>query len=55
MLTFGDNMHVTPQGVYPEVAPYCILTDAVSKSFAGTGYGSVGRLPHHFWPTRLSR
>ena len=37
MLTFGDNMHVTPQGVYPEVAPYCILTDAVSKSFAGTG------------------
>ena len=37
MLAFGDNRHVTPQGVCPEIAPYCILTDAVSKSFAGTG------------------
>jgi aspartate aminotransferase len=37
MLAFGDNRHLTPQGVCPEIAPYCILTDAVSKSFAGTG------------------
>lgn len=37
MLSFGSNRHVTPHEVYPEVAPYCIFTDAVSKSFAGTG------------------
>ncbi len=37
MLAFGDNRHLTPQGVCPEITPYCILTDAVSKSFAGTG------------------
>lgn len=37
MLTFGENRHLTPQGVCPEISPYCILTDAVSKSFAGTG------------------
>ena len=37
MLTFGENGHLTPHAVCPEIAPYCILTDAVSKSFAGTG------------------
>lgn len=37
MLTFDGREHVTPQGVCPEVAPFTILTDAVSKSFAGTG------------------
>ena len=37
MLTFDGRAHVMPQTVCPDVAPYCILTDAVSKSFAGTG------------------
>ena len=37
MLTLGQRTHVTPQKVCPEIAPFCILTDAVSKSFAGTG------------------
>ena len=37
LLDVWRHMHVTPQGVHPEIAPYCILTDAVSKSFAGTG------------------
>ena len=37
MLTFDGRKHLTPQEVCPDVAPYCILTDAVSKSFAGTG------------------
>ena len=37
MLTFGDNRHVTPVGVAPEMACYTLFTDAVSKGFAGTG------------------
>ncbi|MEE2756475.1 MAG: pyridoxal phosphate-dependent aminotransferase [Myxococcota bacterium] len=37
MLTFGDNQHVTPVQVAPEMARYTLFTDAVSKGFAGTG------------------
>jgi aspartate aminotransferase len=37
MLTFGDTRHVHPVGVVPEVAPYVVLIDAISKSFAATG------------------
>jgi aspartate aminotransferase len=36
-LTFGDARHVTPPGLVPAVAPYTILLDAASKSFAATG------------------
>jgi aspartate aminotransferase len=36
-LTFGDAKHYTPVELVPEVAPYTILLDAVSKSFCGTG------------------
>jgi aspartate aminotransferase len=33
----GGGQHVTPPGVVPEVAPYTILLDAASKTFAATG------------------
>jgi aspartate aminotransferase len=36
-LTFGDAVHVTPVQLVPEVAPYTILLDALSKSFCATG------------------
>ena len=37
MLAFGARPHVTPPSIRPEMAAYTIMTDAVSKSFAGTG------------------
>lgn len=37
MLTFGDTEHVHPHGLFPEMKPYTIYIDAISKSFAGTG------------------
>ncbi len=36
-LTFGDTKHVHPIGVCPEVAPYAIYIDGISKAFAATG------------------
>jgi aspartate aminotransferase len=36
-LTFGSARHATPPEVCAEVAPYTILLDAASKSFAATG------------------
>ena len=36
-LTFGDAVHVTPIALVPEIAPYTILIDAISKSFCATG------------------
>jgi aspartate aminotransferase len=36
-LTFGDVEHFTPVGLVPEVAPYTLLLDAVSKGLCGTG------------------
>src|SRR3954469_19945104 len=33
----GDVRHVTPPGLVPEIAPYTIILDAASKSFAATG------------------
>lgn len=36
-LTFGAARHATPVGLVPEVAPYTVLIDAASKSFAATG------------------
>lgn len=37
MLTFGDTRHVHPVGLRPDMAPYTIHVDAISKSFAATG------------------
>jgi aspartate aminotransferase len=36
-LTFGENRHATPVALVPEVAPYTVLLDAASKSYAATG------------------
>jgi aspartate aminotransferase len=37
MLTFGGTRHVDPVTLRPEVAPYTVYIDGVSKSFAATG------------------
>jgi aspartate aminotransferase len=37
MLTLGDTRHVHPCIVCPEVEPYVITIDAISKAFAATG------------------
>jgi aspartate aminotransferase len=36
-LTFGATEHVHPIGVCPEVAPYTVYVDGISKAFAATG------------------
>ena len=36
-LTFGKAHHVTPVGLVPELAPYTIFVDGISKAFAATG------------------
>ena len=36
-LTFGHARHATPVGLLPDLAPYTILLDAISKSFCATG------------------
>ena len=37
MLCYGVTRHHTPVSVRPEMAPYTIFVDAISKSFAATG------------------
>ena len=37
MLTFGDTRHVNPISLRPEMAPYTIFVDGISKAFAATG------------------
>jgi aspartate aminotransferase len=37
MLTFGDVHHYAPPQVVPEVAPYTIFVDGISKALAATG------------------
>jgi aspartate aminotransferase len=37
MLTFGDTRHVEPVSLRPEMAPYTIFVDGISKAFAATG------------------
>lgn len=37
LLTFGDTEHVDPVSLRPDVAPYTLLIDAISKPFAATG------------------
>jgi aspartate aminotransferase len=36
-LTFGDVEHVNPVSLRPEMAPYTVLIDGISKAFAATG------------------
>jgi aspartate aminotransferase len=49
-LTFGDVVHMTPVQLVPEVAPYTILLDALSKSFCATGL----RVGWGFMPPRCA-
>jgi aspartate aminotransferase len=37
MLTFGTTKHVNPLSLSPELAPYTIFVDGISKPFAATG------------------
>jgi aspartate aminotransferase len=37
MLTFGQAYHETPVRLVPEVAPYTVFVDGISKAFAATG------------------
>jgi len=37
VLAFGNAAHVTPIELVPEIAPYCVFVDGVSKAFAATG------------------
>ena len=37
VLTFGDAKHVTPVALVPEMAPYTVFVDGISKAFAATG------------------
>ncbi len=36
-LTYGGVKHVTPVGLVPEMAPYTVFVDGISKAFAATG------------------
>jgi aspartate aminotransferase len=36
-LTYGSIRHVTPLELVPEIAPYTLLLDAISKAFCATG------------------
>jgi aspartate aminotransferase len=36
-LTFGQTRHVTPVELVPELAPYTVFVDGISKAFAATG------------------
>ena len=37
MLTFGDVKHVTPIALRPEMRPYTVFVDGISKAFCSTG------------------
>ncbi len=37
MLTYRSANHVTPVGLVPEMAPYTVFVDGISKAFAATG------------------
>jgi aspartate aminotransferase len=37
MLTFGNTTHVDPVSLRPEMEPYTVIIDGVSKAFAATG------------------
>src|SRR5439155_3187149 len=37
MLTVGDAAHVDPVALRPELEPYVVFVDGISKAFAATG------------------
>ncbi|HEX3127689.1 MAG TPA: aminotransferase class I/II-fold pyridoxal phosphate-dependent enzyme [Thermoanaerobaculia bacterium] len=37
MLRFGDTEHFTPPELIPEITPYTLFVDGISKAFAATG------------------
>lgn len=37
MMTYGETKHVDPVSLFPELKPYTIYIDGVSKAFAATG------------------
>ncbi|RKH52957.1 pyridoxal phosphate-dependent aminotransferase [Corallococcus aberystwythensis] len=37
VLSFGGTKHVTPVALVPEMAPYTVFVDGISKAFAATG------------------
>jgi aspartate aminotransferase len=37
VLTYGEAKHVTPVSLVPEMAPYTVFVDGISKAFAATG------------------
>ena len=37
VLTYGAAKHVTPVSLVPEMAPYTVFVDGISKAFAATG------------------
>lgn len=43
---FDTGLPVTPPSLVPEVAPYCVLIDAISKSLAATGLRVGWSLAH---------
>lgn len=36
-LTFGSNEHINPVSLYPQLKPYTVFIDGISKVFAATG------------------
>ncbi|MFK7926218.1 MAG: pyridoxal phosphate-dependent aminotransferase [Bacteroidia bacterium] len=48
-LTYGDNAHVNPVGLHPEMKDYTIFIDGMSKAFAATGL----RIGWAFGPTKV--
>ncbi len=52
--TFGDARPVTPAMLVPEVAPYTILIDAISKSLAATGLRVGWAVAHPVVAQRMS-
>lgn len=48
-LTFGDSVHYNPVSLFPELKPYTIFIDGISKSMCATGV----RVGWAFGPTQI--
>ena len=48
-LVYGEQQHVNPVGLFPEMRPYTIYIDGISKAFAATGL----RLGWGFGPKKV--
>lgn len=49
VLTYGDIKHVDPVSMYPELKPFTVYIDGLSKAFAATGV----RVGWSFGPTKV--